>query len=233
VTRDEIMAPFATRMRATFHHSDGFKVDVVENPRDRSCMGGGASRDAALASLRSALHGLRAEGWSLFGSSGISIHPAPPEPEDMTAEEYHQRGLAMEATLACAGVKGADEVRHLPAGWTKVLEIACDGITNRMSLPDAGSVSIGQAKEKFGTLRLYLHVDGGDDFISDIRAITDWAEGETETRCAATGRPGTFRKDGWIMVLDDETDALRRRDRTAFGRRIYPPAPETEPAPAP
>lgn len=233
MTRDEIMEPFATRMRATFHNAAGIRVDVVERPVHPARKIDASTREEAIGSLQAALRGLRADGWTLSGQSGDAIHPAPPEPDDMTAEEYHLRGLAMEATLVSAGVGRPGEVRHLPAGWTKVLEIACDGIANRMSLPDAGRVSITQAKEKFGTLRLHLQVEGGDDFLADIRAITDWAEGETATRCAATGRPGTFRNDGWIMVLDDEMAALKLRDRADFGRRIYPPAPEAEISPSP
>jgi hypothetical protein len=225
MTRDEIMAPFATLKRGMFQHASGAIVEIAEVPT-RSVADVGAAR-AATASLLSALNApAAAEGWMFFGTPGEPVRSTPPEPAGMTAEDHHLRVRAMQATLVAAGVERAFEVRGLPAGWTRVLETACDGIANRMSLPDAGRVRIAQAKEKFGTLRLYVDLEGDDAFVEDIRTIATWAETSTNRRCAVTGEPGRSRRNGWVLVLNDEMDVLMRSDREAFSNRIYPPEPK-------
>lgn len=51
-----------------------------------------------------------------------------------------------------------------------------------------------QVKEKFGTLRFYVYVDGGDE---EVFRLIDAAEQESATICELCGAPGTLVMKGW------------------------------------
>ena len=58
--------------------------------------------------------------------------------------------------------------------------------------------SIAQVKEKFGTLRFYVH--GGTP---EMHNYIEFAEAMTSHICEECGSPGKSRNDGWVMVLCD------------------------------
>ncbi|MCE6959356.1 hypothetical protein LAZ40_09860 [Cereibacter sphaeroides] len=234
--RAEIMAPFERRQRAVFEHRSGLRVSVTQEimqigmvPPPLDPPPPALERQRLMKTLFADLSRLKSTdaGWMFLGRAAEPVQDVGPEPENQTPQEHHDRVRAIVATLSSAGVTGIDEVRGLPAGWTRVLEQACDGIASRMSLPDAGTLRIDQMKEKFGTLRFYVSPEGDPAFVEDIQAITDWAEQATESRCCVTGRPGEpDRGRGWILTLCEEMRDLRERDPDAFRALIYPPEPE-------
>lgn len=56
-----------------------------------------------------------------------------------------------------------------------------------------------QVKEKFGTLRFYVH--GGDEYTNGIVAM---AEAMSANMCETCGKPGKLRGRGWIYTACDE-----------------------------
>ncbi|WP_027234120.1 hypothetical protein [Leisingera caerulea] len=216
--REEIMRPFRMRYRGAFTHESGGSLDLAE-------AGKGDTGAGQVQQLVNALNRVRVPGWSLAGFSGEIAEPVLPEPEDMTAEEYHRRIDAAINVLREAGVEQPNQVYGLPAGWTRVIERACGGIAARLSLEEDAHVCISQTKEKFGTLRFYVSASGPDDFIDDIHAIAAWAETASENRCCATGRPGEITGQGWLLTLCAEMEALRRDNPAAFRDMVYPPEP--------
>jgi hypothetical protein len=60
-----------------------------------------------------------------------------------------------------------------------------------------------QIKEKFGTLRFYIDVEGGNKIENDIvDDIINGAEAESERTCEITGAPGVLcQRGGWYKVL--------------------------------
>lgn len=216
--REEIMHRFRMRYRGAFTHERGGSLELTE-------VGNGATNSDQVQQLVKALNQVRVPGWSLAGFSGELAEPVPPEPEGMTAEEYHRRIDAAVNVLREAGVEQPNQVYGLPAGWTRIIERACEGIAARLSLEEDALVCISQTKEKFGTLRFYVSAMGPDEFMDDIHAIASWAETASENRCCATGRPGEIRGQGWYLTLCDEMEALRRDNPAAFRSIVYPPAP--------
>ena len=63
---------------------------------------------------------------------------------------------------------------------------------------------LGQIKEKFGGLRIYI--DTGNDA---VWKIIDEAEALSFKTCEFCGRPGRRRSGGWIKVRCDECEAAR------------------------
>lgn len=234
--RKDIMAPFATRRTATLHHVEAQLAIRLEelppfNPKKAP------EEDVRIAMIQEVMSTVQAaakdKGWSLSLHPGIPKHLPDAEPEGESPEAHHARTRALREKLAAAGVSGAHELEHLPAGWTRVLEQAGAGILARLSLPDAGRLRIIQAKEKFGTLRFYVSAEGSDAFTADIFEIARWAENATEDRCCVTGKPGSLDMAGWVLTLCPEMKALRLADREAFSDRIYPPPPPEPSAQAP
>lgn len=231
--RKGIMDGFAMRIVANLQHEDGLDFRLEEDPpfgkaeplseEIRTAIG-----QSLLQMIRDTL---KDKGWKVVNHVHAPLHQPDAEPKGETPEQHHARTQSLKERLAASGVERPSEVTHLPAGWTRVLEVAGDGIIARMGFPDAGRVLIRQAKEKFGTLRFYIAADGGEDFVSDIYQIARWAENATEDRCCVTGRKGMLDNAGWVLTLCPEMMALRRQDHVAFSDLIYPLLPK-EPAPA-
>jgi len=201
--RRDIMTPFATRRTATLHHLEAQLAIRLEelppfNPKKAP------EEDVRIGMIQEVMSTLQAavkeKGWSLSLHPGIPKHLPEAEPEGESPEAHYARTRALREKLAAAGVDGAHEVEHLPAGWTRVLEQAGAGILARLSLPDAGRMRIIQAKEKFGTLRFYVSAEGSDAFTADIYEIARWAENATEDRCCVTGKPGSLDNAGWVLT---------------------------------
>lgn len=56
-----------------------------------------------------------------------------------------------------------------------------------------------QVKEKFGTLRFYY--DGGDEYISGLVSMAEWASSVT---CEECGERGKLRGSGWVYTACDK-----------------------------
>ncbi len=70
---------------------------------------------------------------------------------------------------------------------------------------DAIPVAV-QVKEKFGTLRFYVH--GGD---SRAHHHIEFAEALSGSTCEQCGAPGKTRGGGWVRTLCDQHEAERQR----------------------
>jgi len=74
-------------------------------------------------------------------------------------------------------------------GWLKLIDPLIEECNKR-------GVHIAQIKEKFGTLRFYIH--GGDE---ELYNLIDKAEMESAHICEVCGDPGEFTSYGWIKTL--------------------------------
>ena len=124
--------------------------------------------------------------------------------------------------------KSGDFEFSIGDGWYGIIDTLCGMISYRlenaksrlkyaMENPDARFVKpiaelekdvanameelpeIAQVKEKFGTLRFYVH--GGTE---EMRHYIDFAEAMTSCVCEECGNPGKSRSGGWVKVLCNE-----------------------------
>jgi hypothetical protein len=92
-------------------------------------------------------------------------------------------------------------------GWYKLLDECMEKLQYFCDLcsKDGKEVKViaRQIKEKFGTLRFYLDVEGGNKIENDIvDDIINEAEAESERTCEVTGMPGAIcQQGGWYKVL--------------------------------
>ena len=113
-------------------------------------------------------------------------------------------------------------------GWYDIIDVLCGMLSYRlenaksrlkyaMEKPDAKFIksiaelekdvadaleelpTIAQVKEKFGTLRFYVH--GGT---AEMHNYIDFAEAMTSRTCERCGNPGKSRSGGWVKVLCNE-----------------------------
>jgi hypothetical protein len=91
---------------------------------------------------------------------------------------------------------------------------AFDQIATVLSQQPNVKVSVAQIKEKFGTLRFYVDINGATKEVREqIDAIISDAEGKSCVTCEVCGKPGSRRSTGWIQTLCDEhyAEVLVRR----------------------
>lgn len=69
----------------------------------------------------------------------------------------------------------------------------------RIVPPEIPQVVAVQVKEKFGTLRFYYN--GGDEYISGLVSMAEWASSVT---CETCGERGKLRGSGWVYTACDE-----------------------------
>lgn len=65
-----------------------------------------------------------------------------------------------------------------------------------------------QVKEKFGSLRFYMH-----NSTEEMEELISKAEEETSKTCEACGKPGTERSGGWIFTLCDGCWEKKKKER--------------------
>ena len=86
----------------------------------------------------------------------------------------------------------------IPDGWRIAFQDAmCDEIQeeyNKLSDEDKKEVYIVQAKEKFGTLRIYM----SHNTCKSIEKIIDKYYTISELTCIVCGKPATYISTGWI-----------------------------------
>lgn len=117
-------------------------------------------------------------------------------------------------------VPGADKLVEpwkppVGPGWFPLLYRALSEI-DALVVPGV-EFKIAQIKEKFGTLRFYVDVDGPPEIVDKINAIAERAENETETTCEECGKLGKTSDwhDGYYQTLcvDHAIDAFDRIKR--------------------
>lgn len=111
-----------------------------------------------------------------------------------------------------------DEPIRCGDGWYFILDMLCRNLTHLIEKkPEAERhrYRAAQVKEKFGTLRFYLHHMDPDPMGPINREIAgaEWASGII---CDVCGKPGTLRSDGgeytvWVRVRCDEHADTRPR----------------------
>lgn len=222
--RASIMQRFSLRRSAMFVHESGALLSLEEAKTQKHIEDSlrKTTIDPLIEALKARANSL---GWNYLNVQGDPVYRPDPEPAGETAEDHHARTDKIIADLKAAGVERAMQFKNLPAGWTKVLEEAAEGIIARMSLPDGGRVFLAQMKEKFGTLRFYVEAYGAPAFCDDILDISNWAEACTEGRCCLTGHRGNLDHAGWVLTLSDEAKELRASNPKAFSYRLYPDPP--------
>jgi hypothetical protein len=90
-------------------------------------------------------------------------------------------------------------------GWRILLTRCCERITAALARAPAETVRVGQIKEKFGTLRIYVDVQRRvpDGVREDIREAIDLAEARSACTCETCGDPGWLSGDSWITTSCD------------------------------
>jgi hypothetical protein len=84
-------------------------------------------------------------------------------------------------------------------GWYDLIAVLCCNIQAHLDYnADVPQVVAMQVKEKFGTLRFYVH--GGDEYIIGTISM---AESMSSCICEICGNKGKIRIDGWITTRCD------------------------------
>jgi len=100
-------------------------------------------------------------------------------------------------------------------GWFHIINNLCFSIYNycehnKIEFPD-----VVQIKEKFGTLRFYIH--GGNETISQL---ISFAEYMTETTCEVCGNIGKTRGRGWVRTVCDIHDTSNEVSMPIFNFNV-------------
>jgi hypothetical protein len=83
-------------------------------------------------------------------------------------------------------------------GWFRLIEKMCCDL---QAAADAGQIeqpTIGDVKEKFGTMRVSIRA-----YEAEASAIVEAAEVAADRTCDQCGRSGRIRKNGWMAVRCD------------------------------
>jgi hypothetical protein len=118
---------------------------------------------------------------------------------------YRDRHAPMMDTCMCWGFPHGD-------GWNKVIYRASERLEFLSNLNLGVTFVADQVKEKFGTLRFYIHPefddkyeDNGRGILADIGySIASEAEVASVHKCQLCGKRGTLRQEGWLITLCDE-----------------------------
>ena len=97
---------------------------------------------------------------------------------------YMEYTKPLTESLMCFGFDCGD-------GWFELIY----ELSKRISEYDPEVVAV-QVKEKFGTLRFYIH--GGDEKVDDMIDQAEWESSET---CEACGKLGSLRGTSWVITL--------------------------------
>lgn len=92
-------------------------------------------------------------------------------------------------------------------GWRDLVETAIGRIAGAVAQAPAGSLKIGQIKEKFGTLRLYLDTRKAlpEAVSAAIDEAIELAEARSACTCEQCGEPGRlYDKGGYVFTACDQ-----------------------------
>lgn len=103
-------------------------------------------------------------------------------------------------------VSAADTLVECGDGWYPLVRQLDEAL--RSIAPDYEAA---QVKEKFGTLRFYVHTfDLDEDAQKQFEQLITAAEDESARTCESCGQPGRLRNDRrWLKTLCDEHAAAR------------------------
>lgn len=93
-------------------------------------------------------------------------------------------------------------------GWFDIIKLLCYMIQSRIDFNshlNFDQVVALQVKEKFGSLRFYVH--GADAYVDGLISYAEALSGKT---CDMCGKPGKSSGDGWIAVRCGEHVGQRR-----------------------
>lgn len=91
-------------------------------------------------------------------------------------------------------------------GWFKLIWDLSEAITD-YARPRGIEVVAHQVKEKFGSLRFYVGIQGVKEECDHIYAMIDAAEAASATACEFCGKAGELRPGGWWHVACDPCEA--------------------------
>ena len=115
---------------------------------------------------------------------------------------YRQRSLSMHQTCMNWGFDTGD-------GWERLIR---DLSQHLEFLNENAPVHIeaAQVKEKFGSMRFYVDIEGEKPWRDLAYALIDAAEGRSAHTCEWCGDWGKQRGGGWIRTLCDKCDEERQ-----------------------
>jgi len=95
-------------------------------------------------------------------------------------------------------------------GWYQILDELCSEIEKIINESDSPvDLEVNQIKEKFGTLRFNVSIDGPEKECTKIEELIQEAEQKSASICEECGKPGIIRDDlGWILTLCDDCYVL-------------------------
>lgn len=85
-------------------------------------------------------------------------------------------------------------------GWYNIIDALCNCIQTYIKYaPNIPQVVALQVKEKYGTLRFYIH--GGDPYIDGMITMAEAISGRT---CEICGNPGKIMGESWLKTRCEE-----------------------------
>lgn len=103
-----------------------------------------------------------------------------------------------------------DWSEQVGAGWRPLLDELHENL-----LEIYPEYEVGDLKEKFGGLRVYIDVAQ-----SEAHALVAHYEARSRVTCEACGQPGELRSLGaWLVTLCDEHFAIRQQERAEFAAK--------------
>lgn len=98
-------------------------------------------------------------------------------------------------------------------GWADLLEPVIAYIDTHNQFNPDNQIVIAQIKEKFGTLRFYVHTWEGE-----VDALIYEAENKSESTCETCGKNGKLRGKSWVYTACDEH--TKEADKSKLDRAI-------------
>jgi len=120
---------------------------------------------------------------------------------------FVQRQLPMSQTCMCWGIECGD-------GWFKLLDTLCNHLTFNIERNGAPQLEAIQVKEKFGTLRFYIH--GGNNEQYAAIHFAELLSGDICERCGSNQE--VTQTQGWIKTLckeclDKERNEIQKQSK--------------------
>ena len=88
-------------------------------------------------------------------------------------------------------------------GWYILIHDYLTQVTKMCELDESITANIQQIKEKFGRLRIYIYIDGGDEITRDIiYSLAHYVEEKSANICEVSGNYGSICHSGmWYKTL--------------------------------